>query len=348
MGIDKPDVRWVIHWDMPDSLEAYYQEAGRAGRDEKKSYSILFNDFSGQFDQEEKLLKYSPNKKDVATIYLALCNFFKLAEGAGKDEQFEFDLDLFCNNFNLHPLLVSNTLKFLAQNEWISFLEKGITKASLKMSVNREVAYKFMLANKPYEDILKTLYRNYEHVWSDIVSINEIKLSKQLKINKEKLINAFLYLKKLNIIEYIPQSNLPQIIFLEARVKTKNLQLDFKLLKQNLQIKQANLKAMFAYFNNMNVCRSQQLLTYFEEENSKPCGICDVCTGRHKNDRKAIDFEKLRKSIKNGLLKENLSLEQLVVRNKVYNSDAVVKTIREMLDDNLICRDKNLLFKWQS
>lgn len=336
MGIDKSNVRFVVHLDLPESLEAYFQEAGRAGRDSKISYSTIF--FS-KADQQRLLDNFNLTFPDLTIIkktYQSICNFFQLPIGSGQDLSFDFDIDNLCKSYNLLPVLVYNSIKFLEKENYLSFVDLSYEPSKLKITSSKEDLYHFQILYPKFEPLIKTLLRSYGGLFEDYVYINEKDLAYRIKTNTPTVLQHLNYLNVQQILSFIPQSNLPKIIFLQDRVNGNYLEFspdNYKKLKEKYFNR---INSVIDYINNNKICRHIQLLMYFNEFNYRDCGHCDVCI-----NKRPKDFEKIKNKIYDLLKIKHSTLDEIKHQMTIFNDESWLKIFNEMIDDGLIKEEKN-------
>ena len=345
MGIDKADVRSVVHLDLPESLEAYFQEAGRAGRDGKKAYAVLLFAPEDKAALEKNHANSFPPVKEIRRVYQALGSYFQLAVGAGAGMSLDFDIIEFCKNFQLNVLTSFSALKILAQEGWLVLSEAVYMTSTFKVLVNRERLYDFQLKNPALDIIIKTLMRVTEGAFLHHAKINENAVARFLKMPTAKLVMALHQLHKENIIDYRPTKDKPQLIFLKDRVDSENLSIDTKQYNFRKEQHFTRIKKAIGYATRP-ICRSQQLLHYFGEQ-SEPCGTCDVCLGRTKSDLGASDFERYKTKIRQLLKKEKLTEKELLESFSPNRHAKVIRALEYLQDEGIVQTKEGLLF-WQA
>ncbi|MDI1353487.1 MAG: RecQ family ATP-dependent DNA helicase [bacterium] len=332
MGIDKADVRFVVHLDLPDSIEAYFQEAGRAGRDGKIAYSTIF--FT-QADQQRLLDNFKlvfPELDEIKQTYQAICNYYQVAIGAGEGLSIDFDLEAICKSYNLSPMLVYNSVKFLEKENYFSFLEGGYEPSKVLVNFNKEEIYQYEIRHPKFETLLKTLLRSYGGLFENYVPIHEKDLAYRVKLSAATVAEYLNILNKEEVLSYVPQSSLPKLVFMQDRVQVKFLEFNpenYHLLKERYL---ERIRAVIDYSNNNSICRQVQLLIYFNEHNFADCGHCDVCLlKRPKN------YEKVKNKLMEAFEERPYSLDELHHKMRSSHDATWVKAFNEMIDDGIIC-----------
>ncbi|HEY9116160.1 MAG TPA: ATP-dependent DNA helicase RecQ [Bacteroidales bacterium] len=346
MGIDKPDVRQVIHIDLPDCIESYFQEAGRAGRDLKPAIAtLLYND--GDIVNAKKRQKESfPTLDKIRNIYNALGNYFNVPVGSGKDAGYDFDITDFSQNYNFQVLEVYSAIKFLEREGYIQYIESAGQFSRLYIPLNKEELYKHIVENPASQRILQEILRSYSGVFNDYVNINETQLAKRAEIDLKFAVDRLTYLDKNKVISYIPIKTKPQLVYGFERQAAEQIQFskeNYDFLKNNSE---KRLQAFLDLISNSLQCRSQLLLAYFGELKSKRCGICDVCLEKNKVDLNDIEFESIVTLIQEKLEQRARGLFELVNDTKSYNEDDVIAVIRWLLDNKKIIRHKDGILSW--
>lgn len=345
MGIDKPDVRTVVHLDLPENIESYYQESGRAGRDGNKSFAVLLHNNADKAETEKRIENNFPSLKEVLNVYTALGNFFQIAVGAGKGESYEFDIIKFCNNYNFENLKAHHALRLLEQQGQIAVSDAVFTPARIKVIVSKEQLYKFQIANKNSDPIVKFLLRTHIGLFDEFVNVNEREAAQRLKISRDEVVKTLELMDKLNLAVYEKQSDKPQITFLEAREDARYLRLDGNFIQQRKNNFETKMQAMLDYTLNKTKCRSQYVLDYFGETDNYRCGICDVCLERNKVEASDIELEAIVADIKRELSKGNNELHDLVKNISTHSEKKVMETLRWLMDNGQITQS-GTEFRW--
>ena len=282
MGIDKPDVRVVIHIDCPDSIEAYFQEAGRAGRDGLRSYAMLLYNNGDKRKLEKRVADTFPEKDYIRQVYEHLAFFYQIGVGSGYNHTFEFNIDKFCHAFHHFPIQVDSALKILTRAGYIEYTEEQDNQARLMFTISRGELYK-LENNSPNEDkIITTLLRNYGGLFTDYHYIDDGFLASQTALEPQQVYQTLKGLGQRHILHFIPQKKTPYIRYTQRREDKEYLQFTPAIYEERLDQFRQRIQAVIQYATDDQVCRSRQLLRYFGETDSHDCGLCDVCLSHRK------------------------------------------------------------------
>lgn len=347
MGIDKPDVRVVVHIDLPDSLEAYFQEAGRAGRDEKKAYAVLLYDGVDKKRLEKSMTDNFPEISYIKNVYNAIGNFYKVPVGGGKGLSFDFNVFDICKAYQLQAVTVLSSLKILQCNGYLEVTDEINAPSRILFIVNRDDLYKFQVLNAQFDGFIKLLLRSYTGVFNDYTPIDELALATKSKTTQEIIYKYLVKLQSLHIIKYNPRKNTPSIFFLEERLDDKNLFISKESYYDRKERYEKRVASALMYANGTTKCRSQVLLSYFGDTESFRCGQCDICVRRNKLDLSKLEFDAVLEQIKKILKLESLLLDDLVDRVST-DEDKVLKVVQWLLDNNKILRNDEHRLEWHS
>ena len=346
MGIDKPNVRVVVHLSLPDSPEAYFQEAGRAGRDSKKAYAVLLYNDSDKLKKEKVLADYMPSIGEIKQVYEALGNFFQLAVNSGKDHSFPFDISEFCNRKKLGVIKVFNALKFLESDEYLVLSESVNKNSKVYVKCSKRVLEEFLKRKSEYQEFFKNMLRTYGGMFEDFIKIKESFLATRLNLSVAEVKRNLIFFEKQGLIIYAEQTDMPCIFFLEHRLELKDLILNVKNINLRINTFKVKHKAILSYADTKITCRSKLLLEYFGEEVTVNCGICDVCVNRNKLKVSDKYFDKTVNQIKGLIIEDPLSLEELKNTLKVNNPDKLYGVVKYLMENDFITRTKNGSLLW--
>lgn len=347
MGIDKPNVRTVIHIDIPDNLEAYFQEAGRAGRDEKESFAFLINDESDIINAKTNYSNSYPPVEVIKAVYKSLGNYFKLAEGSGKDVTFDFDLKEFAEIYRFKPLIVYNCMKFLEKEGYIMLNEALQSTSRLFFLFEHEDLYRFQVETPQYDKFIKLLLRLYSGLFSQYTAIYENEIARAGNISLD-VVHAYLdHLNKLKVIDYIPVKTKPQLTYVKERLDVRSLTISKENYNERKKAAGKRLEAIIHYASSTDTCRSKLLIEYFGERNAPRCGKCDICQQINKLDLNELEFRTIKKAVKKLISDEFLSLQEIVFEIKDFDESKIIKVLRYLLEQGIISQDEDKKYKWK-
>lgn len=338
MGIDKAEVRTVVHMDLPDSLEAYFQEAGRAGRDEKKAYAVLLYNNGDAVKMRKRVTDSFPGKEMVVKVYEALGNYLQMGVGSGLDKVFAFDIGDFCTKFKLPILIAYNSLKILQQAGYIELTDEQDSSSRLLFTVGKDDLYK-LKQTPEQERLIHILLRSYTGLFTDLASISEDTIAKRLEWTRDKVYEQLIELAKERIIQFIPRKKTPYLTFVREREATERVVLGKEAYDDRRERYIARVKSVLDYAQEENICRNQILLSYFGEKDSKPCGKCDICLKKKETQVSDEDFEAIRLLIRQELHAEALTVNALI-KKIPFKEPKALQVIRFMIDNNQIVENE--------
>jgi ATP-dependent DNA helicase RecQ len=307
MGIDKPDVRIVLHIDLPDSPEAYFQEAGRAGRDGLKAYAVILYAKSDKMTLHKRVADTFPEKEYILQVYEHLQYYYQMAMSDGFQCIREFNLEEFCRKFKYFPVPVDSALKILTQAGYLEYTDEQDNASRILFTIRRDELYKLREMGTEAETLIQTILRSYTGVFTDYAYISEDTLAIRTGLTRQQIYNILVTLTKRRIVDYIPHKKTPYIIYTRERLELRYLHIPASVYEERKARYEARIKAMEEYVTSESVCRSRMLLRYFGEKNEHNCKQCDVCLNRHETDCLPEDsFREMRKQILELLTRKSL------------------------------------------
>ncbi|MFH1001386.1 MAG: ATP-dependent DNA helicase RecQ [Bacteroidota bacterium] len=348
MGIDKPDVRFVVHMDLPENLESYFQEAGRAGRDLQNAFAVLLWEKADIANLQKYFELTFPPIELIKTVYQALGNYFRLAVGSGKGESLDFDIIDFSKQFNLLPATAYNALKFLEKQAYIVLNEGIHSPSKVQILLNGNDLYKFQVANSKYDLFIKYLLRTYSGLFDGAVPINLAQISKVFQVEHDQVHQILVALNKLNIIDYQPEKSKPQLIYLEERLALSDIRISPEVYKLRKEIAEKRLKSVIDYVTHKSKCRNQLLLSYFGEESGKRCGKCDVCLRRNTTLLSELEFDYAVEILKPILSEKKMPLDELLYEVNMDDIDKLLSAISWLKDNDKILEDSENRLYWNT
>ncbi|QOI97623.1 MAG: RecQ family ATP-dependent DNA helicase [Flammeovirgaceae bacterium] len=339
MGIDKPDVRTVVHLDLPENIESYYQEAGRAGRDGKRAFAVILYEDADIASLEAKVNQSHPEAPYVKQIYQALANYFQLALGSAEGESFDFDIYSFSDRFSLHMAEVYSALKKLEEEGLIAFSESYYSPSQLHFKMEPAELYAFQVANARFDPFIKMLLRLYGgQLYSGYVKISEDYLANAMKTTVGEITSMLTHLHQLQAMVYLPRKDSPQVTFVLPRQDADHLPLNLHRLKERKELAVSRMKAMIEYTTSTHRCRMNLIQDYFGEETWQPCGTCDVCIAKKKKENEA-EALLLRQEIMRLLKNKLMTSEELERAINPKDAELLIEVIREMVDEGVLTYD---------
>ncbi|MBK6967170.1 MAG: RecQ family ATP-dependent DNA helicase [Bacteroidales bacterium] len=346
MGIDKADVRLVVHLDLPESIEAYFQEAGRAGRDEKKAFAVLLYEESDILDARHNLELSYPEPDLIRKIYQSLGNYYQLTPGSGRDLAFDFEITDFCKQFDFKPVTVFNALKFIEREGFIMLNEAIGAPSRILINARKDDLYRFQVENARFDPLIKTILRSYGGVFTEPVAINESELANRLSVSSADIVSALNFLMKQEILTYMPRRDKPQLTFSSELIKAADLRISPEYYFNRKKDAYKRLDSIIQYATSSNTCRSKTLIGYFGQTDIKRCGICDVCLERNRAGLSELDFNNIVEIIKPLLKQQSLTMELMVEACRNISEEKVIRAVAWLADNEKIEISDGKMFKW--
>lgn len=331
MGIDKPDVRFVIHFDLPDSPEAYFQEAGRAGRDGQPAGALLYWNQRDLDELERQFEASFPSLEEIRRVYQALANMYEIPVGAGQGMTVVLDQQKLCTTYKLEQVTVFNSLKFLEREGYIAVSDAVYTPSRLKIIVNNETLYRFEVANPAYESLIKAILRMYAGLFDEYTRIREKDIAYRTNKSEAEVQSMLRDMEKKDLLNYLPQNEKPHLTFLLPRADAKTLYIAPENLSERKRLARERIDAMIRFVKDDTRCRQSVLLAYFGEKNAADCGKCDVCKKKNQSKKK-IDRDELARRIMELLQAQPRKTAELPALLAGFSEDEIMFVTRQMLD----------------
>lgn len=334
MGIDKPDVKTVIHLNLPESIESYFQEAGRAGRNGDKAFAIILKNKSDVVLVKNQFLNVLPTVTDVKYIYRKLSNYFQISYGEGQYVLYDFNFNQFCKIYQINSLLAYNTLQLLDRTSIISLSKQFNKSTRLQFIVSNPRLFSYLELHQDIQVIVKTILRTYGGIFENEIKINSILVSEKASVSEDKLFSTLKQLERDSIITLHLFTTDSEITFLQPREDDKAINRISHYIEQQNGLKYKQVHAVIAYIEDNNTCKSVQLLNYFGEKDVTKCGICSVCITKHSKVKK-VDIHSIKKDILNALYKTDLSSRDLM-KQLTCSENELQTSLKVLLEHQLI------------
>ncbi|MCS2425971.1 RecQ family ATP-dependent DNA helicase [Parabacteroides goldsteinii] len=331
MGIDKPDVRLVIHMDMPGSLEEYYQEAGRAGRDEQRAYAVALCSNIDCTKLKKRLADEFPDRDFISRVYDALGNYYQIAMGFGLDTVHDFSLVDFCTAYKFSHLQAHHALKILELAGYIEYTEEQENASRLVFTATRDELYKYLHQDKKTDEVIQTILRSYTGLFSDYVYINEGLISTRTGLSQQEIYEVLVGLSKYRIVNYIPHKKTPLIIYTRTREEIKYLSIPRSAYEERKERFESRINRVMEYINENRICRSRMLISYFGEKGTSDCGCCDVCLAKNDSGLNNHTFNTIRDALQKALTDGPQEAKKLT-ENLPFPDDKIITVIRYLAD----------------
>ncbi len=331
MGIDKPDVRLVVHMDMPGSLEEYYQEAGRAGRDEQRAYAVALCSNIDCTKLKKRLADEFPDRDFISRVYDALGNYYQIAMGFGLDTVHDFSLVDFCTAYKFSHLQAHHALKILELAGYIEYTEEQENASRLVFTATRDELYKYLHQDKKTDEVIQMILRSYTGLFSDYVYINEGLISTRTGLSQQEIYEVLVRLSKYRIVNYIPHKKTPLIIYTRTREEIKYLSIPRSAYEERKERFESRINRVMEYINENRICRSRMLISYFGEKGTSDCGCCDVCLAKNDSGLNNHTFNTIRDALQKALTDGPQEAKKLT-ENLPFPADKIITVIRYLAD----------------
>lgn len=344
MGIDKADVRLVVHMDLPDSIEAYFQEAGRAGRDGEKAYSVVLYSNSDKTRLQKRIPDSFPEKEYIREVYEHLQYYYQMAMGDGVGCMRPFDIEDFCRKFKHFPIPVDSALRILTQAGYLEYTDTQDNASRLLFTLKREELYKLREMDERTDKLIQTILRSYTGLFTDYAFISEDALSTRTGFTKQEIYEQLVRLAHLGIVHYIPKKNTPYIIYTRERIEKERIRLTPEIYEERKKRYQLRIEYMLEYATATYPCRSRMLLSYFGEKNNHNCGICDTCVTMRKGEKMLpeTNMDELQKQVI-ALLSEQPQFPHVIAKTINADKDALAILLSQLLEEEVVKMNNGLI-----
>lgn len=335
MGIDKPDVRTVVHYDLPSSLEEYYQEAGRAGRDGRESFAVVIASPRDKATLSRRLSESFPDKEFIRHIYELAGNFLGVAVGEGYGMLYEFNFDLFCRTYSLPPAPTRSALTLLSRAGYFEYIDETTSRSRLMVIMRKDQLYDLELTPDA-EEVFQCVLRNYTGLFADYVYISELVIARSTCLSSERVYQALLYLGRIHAVHYVPRRTTPYIYYSTSRELPKHVIMPLEVYERQRERMALRLEAMKSFAFNTSECRVRGMLRYFGESDAQDCGKCDVCRSRRKSADTPETTRSLRESIVYQASREGGCSVETIISNCQGPREQTIQTIRDLADKGIV------------
>lgn len=334
MGIDKPDVKTIIHINLPESIESYYQEAGRAGRNNEKAFAVILKNNADEQHLKNQFLNSLPTVDYTKKIYRKLCNYFQISYGEGENTVHQFNFNVFCKTYDFKANITFNTLQLLDRNSIINLSQHFNYQTKLQFIVSNSALFRYMETHKHTEILIKSILRTYGGIFEHLLKINITLIADKTSTTEDEVIKVLQQLERDEVVTFKYSKTDSEITFLQPREDDKTINRIANNIEQQHQLKTEQIQAVLNYVNNDKICRNTQILNYFGEKNTVDCGICSVCLSKNKKV-KNVDLKTIKTGIIIALEEQPLTSRELIEKLE-FNEQQILSTLKLMIEYNII------------